>query len=226
MKKIGFIGAFDKSNLIMYVAKTLRYLDKRVIIVDTTQLQKMKYIVPSINPTKTYITELETIDFAVGFKNVQQIEKYMEIDENNMPYDYMLIDIDSEEALEEFDIQSSGNNYFVTGFDMYSLRRGLSIFESLKEPINLTKILCRYELLNEDEDYLNYLSMEYKINWNDFSIYIPCIDEDLQMIEENQKVYKIRMKRLSNEFQEGIMYIVQNILGEKNLGKIKKSIKE
>ena len=65
MKKIGFIGAYDKSDLIIYIAKTLEMLDYNVLVVDSTLLQKTKYIVPSINPTKSYITNFENIDFAI-----------------------------------------------------------------------------------------------------------------------------------------------------------------
>ena len=65
MKKIGFIGAYDKSDLIIYIAKVLEMLDYNVLVVDSTLVQKTKYIVPSINPTKSYITNFEKIDFAI-----------------------------------------------------------------------------------------------------------------------------------------------------------------
>ena len=42
MKKIGFMGAFDKSNFIIYAAKVLNLLDYKVLVVDTTSIQKMK----------------------------------------------------------------------------------------------------------------------------------------------------------------------------------------
>ena len=56
MKKIGFIGTFDKTDLLLYVAKMLQLLGHKVLVVDATLLQKTKYIVPSINPTKSYVT--------------------------------------------------------------------------------------------------------------------------------------------------------------------------
>ena len=40
MKKIGFIGAYDKIDLILYIAKLLRALGKKIMIVDATILQK------------------------------------------------------------------------------------------------------------------------------------------------------------------------------------------
>ena len=92
MKKVGFIGAFDKLNLIMHVAKLLKYMNQRVLVIDTTILQKTKYVVPSISPTRTYITDLEEIDFAVGFENIEQITNYLGIPEEKLPYDYVLVD--------------------------------------------------------------------------------------------------------------------------------------
>ena len=79
MKKIGFMGAFDKSNFITYAAKVLNLLDYKVLVVDTTSIQKMKYIIPSINPTKSYITSFENIDFARGFENWTEVERYLGI---------------------------------------------------------------------------------------------------------------------------------------------------
>ena len=77
MKKIGFIGAYDKISFIANIAKVLRNLDYKVLVIDTTLMQKSKYIIPAINPTKSYITDFEDIDFAVGFENIKEVEKYL-----------------------------------------------------------------------------------------------------------------------------------------------------
>ena len=226
MKKVGFIGACDKTNLIVYVAKLLEIVGKRVIVVDTTKLQKMKYLVPSISPTKSYVTDFANVDFAVGFSSINDLTDYLEIEEENLPYDYMLIDIDHDKMVESFEIENTKTNYFVTSFDMYSLQRGVEILKNFMEPMNLSKILCDYHIDKEDEDYLNYLSMDTKIGWNELSIYMPVTGYDKQIIEENQRLYRIRMKKLSPQYLEGIIYIVQDIIQDLNINKIKKMIKE
>lgn len=225
MKKIGFLGACNKTNLIMYVAKAITSMDKKVLVIDTTIDQKTKYIVPSINPTKSYIVDFEGIDFAIGFEDIKEVEKYLSVKEN-LPYDYLLIDIDFAENIDKFEIESIDKHYFVTSFDMYSLVKGVEILSNISEPLRLTKILYSYDMNEQDEEQLNYLSMEKKAVWNDETIYLPRTMEDEQVIEENQKVYKIRIKKLSLDYQNGIFYIAQNILEEKNANKIKKSIKE
>ena len=226
MKKVGFIGACDKTNLIVYVAKLLEIVGKRVIVVDTTKLQKMKYLVPSISPTKSYVTDFADVDFAVGFSSINDLTDYLEIEEENLPYDYMLIDIDHDKMVESFEIENTKTNYFVTSFDMYSLQRGVEILKNFMEPMNLSKILCDYHIDKEDEEYLNYLSMDTKIGWNELSIYMPVTGYDKQIIEENQRLYRIRMKKLSPQYLEGIIYIVQDIIQDLNINKIKKMIKE
>lgn len=44
MKTIGFIGAYDKTDLIIYIARILTAMNKRVLVIDTTFLQKDKII--------------------------------------------------------------------------------------------------------------------------------------------------------------------------------------
>ena len=204
----------------------LEIVGKRVIVVDTTKLQKMKYLVPSISPTKSYVTDFADVDFAVGFSSINDLTDYLEIEEENLPYDYMLIDIDHDKMVESFEIENTKTNYFVTSFDMYSLQRGVEILKNFMEPMNLSKILCDYHIDKEDEDYLNYLSMDTKIGWNELSIYMPVTGYDKQIIEENQRLYRIRMKKLSPQCLEGIIYIVQDIIQDLNINKIKKMIKE
>lgn len=67
MNKIGFVGAFDKTDLLVQIAKIMTVLGKKVIVIDSTINQKAKYIIPVINPTTTYITEFEGFDVAVRF---------------------------------------------------------------------------------------------------------------------------------------------------------------
>lgn len=228
MKKIGFVGAFDKTNLMMYTAKVLQNMNKKVLVIDGTILQKMRYVVPTISHSKMYITDFENIDFAVGFQNMEQIVQYLQIgkmSEKELPYDYILVDVDNRVAFRTFYVNNAEKLYFVTGFDMYSLKRGIDIFINLEKQVNLTKVLYSNNVTKEDEEYLNYLSLEKKIVWDDIVLYCPMLDADNKVIEENQRVDKIRIKRLSGNYQQSIIYIVQNMLGE-NLGTIKRSIIE
>lgn len=226
MKKIGFIGAYDKTDMIINVAKVLTTLKNRVLVIDSTINQKAKYVVPVINPTVTYITEFEEIDIAVGFKNLEEIKQYLGITKDaDIPYDVMLIDTDTAERIENFKLTEADKNYFVTSFDLYSLKKGLEVLSGLNEPMNLTKILFSKEMLKEEDDYLNYLSSEYKVAWNEYRIYFPIENGDALIIAENQRVAKIKFKKLSTQYKDGLVFITEEILKNVSESNIRRAIK-
>ena len=226
MKKIGFIGTYDKTDLLLNIAKILITMRKKVIVVDLTLTQKAKYVVPVINPTLTYITNFEDIDVAVGFKDEKSIKAYLGIAETEeLPYDIMLIDVDNSSAIEEFDLVKAPKNYFVTAFDLYSLKRGLQVLSNLKETMNLTKILFTKEILKEDDDYLNFLSLGYKVMWNEYRIYFPIENGDWSVLAENQRVAKIKFKRLSTQYKDSRIYMVGEVLNDTSETKIRRAVK-
>ena len=226
MKKIGFIGGYDKTDLIIYVAKILTELGQNVLLVDATINQKARYIIPVINPTLMYVTEYEDIDIAVGFKKVEDIKKYLGVPEDQeMEYDIILIDTDNKEGFEEFELEEAQKNYFVTSFDIYSLKKGLEALIGLKNAISLTKVYFSKEMLKEEDDYLNFLSLGYKIIWNDYRVYFPIENGDLSVIHENQRVAKIKFKKLSVQYKDGLAYLTEEILGDANESRVRRAIK-
>lgn len=226
MKKIGFIGAYDKIDLIIYIAKILTVLKKKVLVVDDTTNQKARYVIPVINPSKTYVTEYEEIDIAVGFKDIDDIKSYLGIsEEQEMEYDYIFIDTDNNDGINNYKLEESIKNYFVTSFDAYSLKKGLEALIGLKSVMSLTKILFSKEMSIEEDEYLNFLSLGYKIVWNENKIYFPIENGDLSTIYENQRVAKIRFKNLSVEYKDQLEYISEQILEDVSRTTIRKIIK-
>jgi len=226
MKKVGFIGAYDKTDLIIYVAKILTALNKSVLIVDATTTQKSRYVVPAINPTVKYVTEYEEIDIAVGFSGIEDIKEYLGVSEmQKLEYDIVLIDTDTQEGFENYNLQESDKNYFVTSFDIYSLKKGLEIISNLTNPIKLTKILFSKDMIKEEDDYLNYLSLGKKVIWEDYKIYFPMENGDLSIIYENQRVAKIKFKKLSIQYKDGLAYIAEEILGDISDMQVRRIIK-
>lgn len=226
MKKIGFIGAYDKTDLLVNLAKILTVMNNRVLIIDSSLMQKAKYVVPVINPTVMYITTFEDFDVAVGFKSLKQIKGYLGFSENeNLPYDIILIDSDTEESIENFELMKADKNYFVTAFDLYSLKKGLEILNGLKEPIALTKILFSKDMTKEEDDYLNFLSMGNKVLWNDYRIYFILNNEDTNALIENQRAARIRLRKLSTQYKDSLIYIVQEILKDTSESNIRKVVK-
>ncbi len=113
----------------------------------------------------------------------------------------------------------------MTSFDVYSLKKGLEILSGLSEPISITKILFSKEMLKEEDDYLNFLSLGYKTIWDEYRIYFPIENGDLSVIYENQRVAKIKFKKLSVQYKDGLAYISEEILGDANEARVRRAIK-
>lgn len=218
MKKINFIGAFDKTDMIIYIAKILVELGKKVLIIDATVNQKARYVIPAIdNETMSYVTNYLDIDLAVGFSDYSGIKQYLGMPESAVfTYDYILVDIDNPELLNTFEVYDSTKNYFVTSSDLFSLKRGLEVLRGIEVPLELTKVYFSNKMSKAEDDYLNFLSLGYKIQWQDEKIYFPLQTEDQDVMMENQRLSRIKFKGLSSGFKDTLIYIAQEISNDQN----------
>lgn len=227
MKKIGFIGAYDKTDVILSIAKVLTIARKKVLIVDNTITQKCKYIVPVINPTKSYVTTYEDIDVAVGFENLERLRQYLGLQENEkLEYDFMIVDTDSFEGVAGFGLQGADKVYFVTSFDTYSLKKGVEILSQLGVPTRITRIFYSKDMLREEEEYFEYLTLGIKAIWEEEKIYFLLENGDMPAVMENQRISKIKLKNMSNEYRDNIIFLANNIDEEIGEKKIKNIVKE
>ena len=226
MKKIGFIGAYDKTDVILSVAKVLAMASKKVLVIDDTITQKCKYVVPVINPTKSYVTTYENIDVVVGLDSFEKLRQYMGLEENeNLEYDYVIVDTDSFEGVTRFALQSSEKIYYVTSFDMYSLKKGVEIISQLGVPTRMTRIFYTRYMLKEEEEYFNFLVLGSKAIWNEEKIYFILENGDWSEIMENQRLNEIKLRNLSNEYRNNIEFLAKDIDEEIDKREIRNIIK-
>lgn len=224
MKKIGFIGAYDKTDLIIYIAKLLVENDLKVLVIDSTVLQKTRYTVPCLEPSKQYITTYEDIDIAIGFESLQEIMNYAGTQEFNQ-YDIVLIDVDNKENFDSLEMYTSDKNYFVTAFDNYSLKKGLETIGKTGEKNLMTKVLFSKDINKEENEYLNFISFYYAVRWSKEIIYFPFEMGDDSVIVENQRNARISFKDLSLQYKEGILTIISQITPEIRINDVKKMLK-
>ena len=116
-------------------------------------------------------------------------------------------------------------NYFVTSFNLYSIRKGLQILNGINQTISLTKVIFSKEILEEENEYLDYLSLEYKVMWNNYRVYFPLELGDESAIIDNQRLSRIKFKNLSSQYRESLMYIAEELIGENEINKLLKALK-
>lgn len=221
MKKVAFIGGYDKTDLILYIAKILTVLGNKVLVIDTTLTKKTKYILPKMGKSLNYITTFERIDVAIGFENLEAIEKNTE---SKLEYDYILIDIDSPISYRNFKITNEDENIFVTAFDLYSLRRGVNVFKALTSKTNMKKVYFSQNMTQDEDRYLNFLVKNPFVEWDKEIIYFPIDLQDMEIQQHNERMAKIRFKGFSNTYLDSLQYLVELISGlEKS--KVKRAIK-
>lgn len=226
MKNICFIGAFDKLDLILYLSKIIKGLGYKVLIVDATSLQKARYIVPTISPTKSYITRFEDIDMAIGFEGYDEIEKYIGFTEGQkIHYDYVLVNTDNNESFENYNNQETLKNYFVTSFELYSIRKGLETIKKIDKPIKITKLVFSREINEQDNYYLEYLALGHKIIWEENTINFPYETQDIEAMIENQKNAKINLKGLTQAYKDNLEYLITDMIPNINIVNLRRVMK-
>ena len=92
-------------------------------------------------------------------------------------------------------------------------------------PIKLTKVLFSKEILNSEDEYLGYLSLGYKVIWDEYKIYFPLEQGDQTAIMENERVSKIKFGNLSAQYRESLMFMAEELLENVSANHIRKIIK-
>lgn len=241
MKSVGFVGKMDKTELIQYVAKMLSATGKKTIFIDATSTQKARYTISTINGMNAqaqYIVEHDGIDVAVGFNNILELKKYLiSKGEDFTEYEYVLIDTDSDEMCEEYDMKNANNLFFVSSFDKMHLIKGVELLkyicatkrrEDTEAEVDLTKVVYYSENVNTaDTKYIDNLSESLPLRWSS-SVILPYDAGDLSVNIQNQYSTKIDFRYLSKDMKLGIIQIVSLITGEEKnkLLKVEKNIEK
>ena len=210
MEQIGFIGAYDKKDLILNIAKIISKLNKSVLIVDATIMQRLRYVIPRVSQAPTYVSEYDGIDVAVGFMNLMSIANYLQ--KPNLDYDFILIDTDNPQTMRSFMVENSKMNFYVTSYDEFELQRNLEILSVVTTNISLVKVIVSSDLENKHDEYLDYILQNYSVSWREEKVIFPDIDEDRRVTLSNQLTKQINIKNYSQTYKDGIEYIISMIL--------------
>ncbi len=146
MKQIGFIGAFDKKDLLINIGLVLTNLGKRVLVIDATTTQRNRYLVPntSNNNSPTYISDFKGVDVAVGFMNYMGIMQYL--GRQDLPYDFIFVDTDNIQTFNSFGVFQMPNIFAVSSYDSYDMNRLIELFKYVQQPIQVTKVIISPDL--------------------------------------------------------------------------------
>ena len=125
-----------------------------------------------------------------------------------------------------FEVSTSDKIYYVTSFDGYSLKKGLEIIQGLNFPLKMERIFFSREMLKTEEEYFDYLTLGLKVEWEENKLYFLLENGDQSAQMENHLVQNIKLKNLSNEYRENVIYLTNEICGDVGERTIRKIVKE
>ncbi len=221
MEQIAFIGTFDKKDLLLNIAKVLTECGSKVLIVDATLMQRLKYIVPKVsNNSITYISEYLGIDVALGFVNLESIAQYLGSN-NSLPYDFVLIDTDNLQTMNSFMISRIQKIFLVTSYEQYELRRTIELLKFFNQPIGVVKTIISPDIEDKQENYFNKLLLtETPVKLNEIKIEFADTTIDRKVKLQNQLLGVLNFKHYSSTYKDSLEYITA-LVAE---GKIEQSL--
>lgn len=241
MKCIGFIGKADKTELVGYVSKIIASTGKKVIMLDATVNQKTRYTIPTIegmDAQSQYVVQHDNVEVAVGFSNMLELKKYLlSKGEDFNSYEYVIVDTDQEEMIEEYDLKSANVNFFVTSYDKWCIHKGIELLRFLcalqrrtdpEGKVKIHKILYYSEINTADSKYIERLSDNLPVEWDGKAFNFPYDQGDLSINIQNQYSNKFDIRPLSKLYKDNLAKTVELIAGDQipNIKKVMKSVEK
>lgn len=227
MEQVGFLGSYDKKDLLLNIGKVLVSLNYRVLIVDATLMQRLKYIVPNVssNNSITYISEYQGVEVALGFMNLMSIGQYLGT--NELPYDFVLIDTDNAQTMNSFMIPRLRKLFFITSYDQYEINRAMETFQYLNQPMGVIKVIVSADNSPQQADYFRRILGRTPVMLKEAEIYFIDNIDDRRVTLENQLMKEIKLKRFTNSYKDALEYVTtitaENIA---NQGDIRRMIRK
>ena len=233
MQVIGLVGYMDKYDFAIALAKTINIMDKSVLVVDATLDQKLKYVVPALdNIGRSYVTQYNNIDFAVGFNSMHDIENYMiEQGININLYDHILIDADSPKGFELFRTRGMDKIYLFMDTSVLSMSKNkelvkaMRVFTEQSKELELTKVWIKAYLSRASEQYFQNQIKEYNVKWVEPEFEIPDDIKDRVENIDSELSGRIDVKKHSKMYIQTIAEITSQIIEDVNSKQVIAKIK-
>ena len=222
MKKLCFVGGMDKLDIIKYVATIIRGAtmeQKSCFIVDFTEIQKTRYLIPSIEITKPekgqkYITTEAKVDIAVGYNNYNELVQEGILDtmsDTEKKYDFVFFDVDNKEALASIPLDVEDKVFMMTTLDIYSLEKAVEAFAGYNSDREVNRVIFGKKITAQSMNYISYLTKDLNIRYEEHIITFPYDNGDLTIIHENQRARRLNLKPFSNQFKTALSSLTEMV---------------
>ena len=222
MKKLCFVGGMDKLDIIKYVATIIRGAtmeQKSCLIVDFTEVQKTRYLIPSIEITKPekgqkYMTTEAKVDIAVGYSSYSELVEagiLENMSDTEKKYDFVFFDIDNSDALASIPLDVDDRVFMMTTLDIYSLEKAVEAFAGYNSDGEIYRVIFGKKITSQSMNYISYLTKDLNIRYEEHIITFPYDNGDLTIIHENQRARRLNLKPFSNQFKKALSSLAEMV---------------
>lgn len=221
MKQIAFLGAAEKSHLLLVLGKVLVKAGLKVLLVDSTMAQTVRGYLPS-SDTKpaVFVTEFEGMDVAAGFISRPQLEHHFQHQEGVFPdYDLMLIDTDHTHFIRGNELPDVAVRIWCLSLDKLVLQKNAELMQRLclaefaLQPLPFTKLILSFVPTTMPEAYFESFQTSPSIRWQEPTLRLPLDERDVSVLLDNQHHERIAVKRLSAPYLRTVQDLVQLVSG-------------
>lgn len=212
MKKIVFLGAPDKSHLLLILGKLLAVTGQKVIVVDSTLRQGMQGYIPD-SEAHLSIREFEGVDVALGFVTLAQLERHLQ-----ESYDVLLLDTDHTEFVKGRDLSAYDKRVWCCSYGRLHLQRNaelmqrLCLHEAEGRPLSFNKMLTQLVPVSITEAYLDELLDMQHIQWEDAAFRFALDERNTSVELDNQHHSRLDVRRLTGSYRRTVLDMVKHLL--------------
>ncbi|MCR8642105.1 hypothetical protein NV379_05485 [Paenibacillus sp. N1-5-1-14] len=222
MRQILFVGACEKSDLLLYSSALLAAAGKKVLLIDATTEQKLKYSVPRIDGDGD-MTEYEGFYVSYGLKTGAEVRTYLEhvrfdgLLLAEAGFDTILIDTNHREFFEGISIQDYTERVYVTNYEKSCIHVNEEILQSVLPkqsgytpfiPIIKDTVDCQI-----NTEYFEKMLGHHPIAWSGEFYEIEFDELDYASRIDNQNHNRLRLNRLSKAYQRTLIDVTTEISG-------------
>lgn len=212
-----FVGTRNKSDMLMYLAHVLTKINKRVLIIDSTQNQWYRNGYTRMSKGQ-HVYDFQGIDILSDVTNWLDIEESLKkTGETHVNYDVILVDIDSAEILEQ-EWPEFHERFYVGDFDRAHQLRDVNLIDTLihttlNTAIKRITLASKYKLNAEYFDTILSARLGKDIQWRSMNyIFEPDeIGEELRNYMQHEQ--DIPYKRLNKQYKDLLCEMISALYG-------------
>ncbi len=209
MKTIVFMGAPEKSHLLLTLGRLLTELGQKVLMVDSTTRQTMQAYLPEPEHRWTVsVTEFAHMDVAIGFMAYAQLDYYFQDREGGWPiYDVLLLDTDHSQFMNGQELAKAQTRVWCSSFHRRELLHNVDLLQQLDlaaQPLSFYPLQIPFVPTTLSLDYIQSLYASYPIQWQEPTFQLSEEERDRSAILDNQHHGRIHVRHLSGSYVESV----------------------